>query len=45
MEWLNNLEALMARFGCGIIGADVAAMNGAQLWALYAFLRGRLEGG
>jgi len=44
MEWLNNLEALMARFGCGI-GSDVAAMNCAQLWALYAFLRGSVEGG
>jgi hypothetical protein len=44
MAWLDNLNALVARFGCGV-AADMAAMNCAQLWALYAFLRGRLEGG
>ena len=44
MTWLNDLEALVARFGCAV-AADMAAMNLAQLWALYSFLRTRVEGG
>jgi hypothetical protein len=44
MSWLTELEALAARFGCGV-AADMAAMNLAQLWALYGFLRARAEGG
>lgn len=40
----NNLAALAARFGCAV-GADMAAMQCAQLWALYAFLRALAEGG
>jgi hypothetical protein len=44
MKWLNDLEALAARFGC-CVGADFAAMNCAQLWAVYAFLKAKAEGG
>lgn len=44
MKWLNDLEALAARFGCAV-GADVAAMQCAQLWALYGFLKARAEVG
>lgn len=44
MTWLDELEALAARFGCGI-GPDMAAMNLTQLWALYAFLCSRFDGG
>lgn len=44
MIWLDNLHPLAARVGCGI-GPDMAAMNLAQLWALYAFLRLKAEGG
>lgn len=44
MKWFDHLEALAARFGCGV-GADMAAMNLTQLWALYGFLRAKAEGG
>lgn len=44
MQWLNELEALVARFGCAVEG-DLAEMSFAQLWALYAFLRARAERG
>lgn len=44
MKWLDDLEALAARFGC-CMGADMAAMNLTQLWALYGLLRARAEGG
>lgn len=44
MKWLDELEALVARFGC-YVASDVAAMNLTQLWALYGFLRARAEGG
>jgi hypothetical protein len=44
MKWFDHLEALAARFGCGV-DADMAAMNLTQLWALYGFLRARAEGG
>lgn len=44
MTWLDDLQALAARFGCGV-AADMAAMNYAQLWALYAFLKAKAEGG
>lgn len=37
MRWLDELQALAARFGYWI-GPDMAAMNLAQLWALYAVL-------
>lgn len=37
MNWRDELQALASRFGC-CIGPDMAAMNLAQLWALYAFL-------
>ncbi len=43
MTWLNELEPLVARFGCAV-AADMAAMNLVQLWALYRFLHGRFEG-
>jgi hypothetical protein len=44
MTWLDDLQALAARFGCAV-GADMAAMSLAQLWALYAFLKHTMEGG
>lgn len=44
MTWLDDLEALAARFGC-CIGADMAAMSLTQLWALYGFLRAGAEVG
>ena len=44
MTWLDDLEALAARFGC-CIGADMAAMSLTQLWALYGFLRSGVQGG
>lgn len=44
MTWLDDLEALAARFGCGV-QTDMAAMNLVQLWALYLFLRAHVEGG
>jgi hypothetical protein len=44
MTWAHDLQALAARFGC-CIGADLAAMNCAQLWAVYAFLKAKAEGG
>ena len=44
MTWLHELEALVVRFGCSV-AADLSAMNMAQLWALYCFLKARTEGG
>lgn len=44
MTWLEDLHALAARFGC-CMASDVAAMNVAQLWALYAFLKSSMDGG
>lgn len=44
MAWINELEALAARFGCGV-ASDMAAMNYAQLWAVCAVLGGALKGG
>lgn len=44
MTWLDDLQALAARFGC-TVGADLVAMNCSQLWAVYAFLKANAEGG
>lgn len=44
MKWLNELEALAARFGCGV-GADMATMTMTQLWGLYCFLKAQAERG
>lgn len=44
MTWAHELQALAARLSCAV-GPDVAAMNCAQLWAVYAFLRAKAEGG
>lgn len=44
MSWLDELEALVARFGCAV-AADLSAMNIAQLWALYCFLKAQAERG
>ncbi len=41
--WLDNLQALVVRFGC-TVGAEVAAMNCTQLWALCASLKAKAEG-
>jgi hypothetical protein len=42
MNWLTELEALVARYGFGI-APDMAAMNLTQLWGLYCFLRSIAE--
>jgi hypothetical protein len=44
MTPIDRLQALAAHFACRL-GADLAAMRCAQLWAVCSLLRGRLEGG
>lgn len=44
MTWLDDLQALAARFGC-CVASDMAAMHIAQLWALSACLKYTLERG
>lgn len=44
MTWLDDLQALAARFGC-YVASDIAAMKVAQLWALYACLKSTVERG
>ncbi len=44
MNWRNQLQAIAARFLYGM-GADVVAMDLAQLWAFYAFLKAQSHGG
>jgi hypothetical protein len=44
MTRADNLQALAAHFAC-CLGADLAAMACAQLWAVCSLLRGRLAGG
>lgn len=41
--WLDELQALADRFGCGV-SADMATMSRAQLWALYGFLKAEARG-
>lgn len=42
--WLEDLQALAARFGAYGIGPDLAALTLAQAWGLYRFLC-RVAGG
>ena len=42
--WLEDLQALAARFGGLGIGPDLAALTLAQAWGLYRFLA-RMSGG
>jgi hypothetical protein len=44
MTWLDVLQCLALRFGC-TVGTDLAAMNCSQLWAVFAFLKAKAEGG
>lgn len=44
MTWLHDLHTLAARFGWGV-ASDIAAMNVAQLWAFYVFLKSSIDGG
>ena len=41
--WLDELQALADRFGCGV-SADMAAMDCAQLRALHGFLKAKARG-
>ena len=42
--WLEDLQALAARFAALGIGPDLAALTLAEAWGLYRFLR-RVAGG
>ncbi len=42
--WLEDLQALAARFGAHGIGPDLAALTLAEAWGLYRFLS-RVAGG
>ena len=44
-DWLQRLRALAYRFESLGIGADIAAMTVAELWALYVFLLRLSEAG
>lgn len=42
--WIDELQALAARYGCGL-GVDLAALSMVELWGVYAFLRAWMERG
>jgi len=44
MAWLDELEALAARFSC-CAWVHLAAMNCAPLWAFCAVLKAQADGG
>jgi hypothetical protein len=43
--WLEELQALVARFAERGVGPDLAALTMAELWGVYMFLRAVAERG